>query len=102
MQQRVDEVQGQIDRLEGSRRLLANQSDLATLTVNVNQKASQVLVANEQSGWSKAWHDATDGFTSGIQSLVAHSGRALLVLLVGIACIVLGRGGWRLARRRLI
>jgi hypothetical protein len=102
VQQRVDDVQKQIDRLEGSRRLLANQSDLATLTVSVNQKASQVLVRSEQSGWSKAWHDSTHGFTSGIQSIVAHSGRALLVLLVGIACVVLARGGWRVARRRLI
>ena len=102
VQQRVDTVQGQIDRLEGARRLLANQSDLATLEVSVNQKTTQVLVTAERSGWSKAWHDAGHGFTSGIQSLVAHSGRALLVLMILAACLVAARGGWRVARRRLL
>ncbi|MCW2544022.1 MAG: putative lipoprotein [Frankiales bacterium] len=102
VQQRVDSVQGQIDRLEGSRRLLANQSDLATLEVSVNQKTTQVLVSAERSGWSKAWHDAGHGFTGGIQALVAHSGRALLVLLVAAACLLVARGGWRVARRRLL
>jgi hypothetical protein len=102
VQQRVDSVQGQIDRLEGSRRLLANQSDLATLNVSVNQKTTQVLVSSERSGWSKAWHDAGHGFTSGIQSLLAHSGRALLLLLIGAVCILIGRSGWRVAQRRML
>lgn len=101
VQQRVDDVQGQIDRLEGSRRVLANQSDLATLTVAVNEKAGTVLF-KEQSGWSKAWHNAGHGFTSGVESLIAHSGRALLVLIVGLLALLLARSGWRLARRRLI
>jgi hypothetical protein len=102
VQQRVDSVQGQIDRLEGARRLLANQSDLGTIEVSVNQKTTQVLVKAERSGWSKAWHDAGSGFTSGVQSILAHSGRALLLLLVLVAGGVVLRGGWRVARRRLI
>jgi hypothetical protein len=101
VQQRVDDVQGQIDRLEGSRRVLANQSDLATLTVTVNEKATAAL-NTEPSSWSKAWHDAGHGFSSGVQSLIAHSGRALLVLIVAVLLLLAGRGGWRLARRRLI
>lgn len=101
VQQRVDDVQGQIDRLEGQRRVLADQSDLGTLTFSVSEQVEQ-LAASEPSGWSKAWKDARHGFSSGLQSLLAGSGRALLVLLVGLALLVLGRIGWRQARRRLV
>lgn len=102
VQQRIDDVQGQIDRLEGQRRVLANQSDLATLTVSVAEQADQMLLTTEPSGWSKAWDDATGGFTSGIQALIAHSGRTLLVLLVGAALFLLGRPLWHRARRSLV
>lgn len=102
VQQRIDGVQGQIDRLEGSRRVLASQSDLATLTVTVSEKEDDVLIASERNGFSKAWHDAVDGFTSGVQALIAHSGRALLVLMVAAFALVVGRWAWRVARRRLI
>lgn len=102
VQQRVDEVQGRIDRLEGQRRVLANQSDLATLTVSVSEKDPTALATKERSGFGKAWDDAKDGFTSGVQALVAHSGRALLVLLVGAVAFVVLRLGWRFARRRFV
>jgi hypothetical protein len=102
VQQRVDDVQGQIDRLEGQRRLLADQSDLGTLTITVAEKADQVLTTPARTGWSKAWHDAWHGFTGGLQSMLGGSGRALLVLLVGAVVLLLGRVGWRVARRRLV
>jgi hypothetical protein len=102
VQQRVDEVQGQIDRLEGSRRLLASQSDLATLTVSVAEEGSEVLRTEEPGGFSQAWDDARDGFTSGVQAIIAHSGRVLLVLIVTALLLVGGRSAWRLARRRMV
>lgn len=102
VQQRIDDVQGQIDRLEGSRRVLADQSDLASLSVTVAEKTNPALIKTEPTGFSKAWSDARHGFSSGVESLVAHSGRALLVLLVALALLALGRVGWRVARRRLL
>lgn len=102
VQQRIDDVQRQIDQLEGSRRLLANQSDLATLTVSVAEEESAVLRTAERTGFSKAWYDARQGFTSGVQAIIASSGRLVLVLLVGALLLVLGRVTWRFARRRLI
>jgi hypothetical protein len=101
VQQRVDDVQSQIDRLEGQRRLLANQSDLATLTVAVSEKAP-VVKASTPGGLNRAWDRATHGFTSGVEGLIAHSGRALLVLIVGLLGFVVLRVGWRLARRSLL
>jgi hypothetical protein len=103
VQQRVDDVQGQIDRLEGQRRVLADQSDFATLTVSVAEKgADKALVSQDRTGWSKAWYDAHHGFTHGLQRIVAGSGPALLVLLCAVALLAVGRSGWRLARRRLL
>ena len=102
VQQRVDDVQQQIDRLEGQRRVLADQSDYGTLTLTVAETTSEALLTKEPSGWSKAWDDAQHGFSSGVQRIIADSGRALLVLLVGVALLLLGRSGWRLARRRLV
>ncbi len=101
VQQRVDDVQARIDRLEGQRRVLASQSELATLTVTVSEKV-KVLAEAKQSGLSTSWDRAKDGFSSGVESLIAHSGRALLVLIVGVVGLLVLRLGWRLARRRLL
>lgn len=102
VQQRVDDVQARIDRLEGQRRVLAKQSDLATLTVTVSEKPKAVKEASTPSGLSRSWDRATHGFTSGVESLIAHSGRALLALIVAVVGLLVLRLGWRLARRRLI
>jgi hypothetical protein len=102
VQQRVDEVQSQIDQLEGQRRLLADQSDLGTLEITVGERADEALTTHVRSGWSKAWHDATHGFSSGLQGMLAGSGRALLVLLVAAAVLLIARFGWRSVRRRLV
>jgi hypothetical protein len=104
VQQRVDDVTGQIDRLEGQRALLAAQSDMATLSVSVTEADDPVVRMEEKpdDGLSKAFRDAWGGFTSGVEWLVAASGRALLVLLCGVAVLLVLRLGWRISRRRLV
>ena len=104
VEQRVDDVQGQIDRLEGQRRVLADQSDLATLTVTVTQKDDPAVQppGTAQGGLGKAFHDAVHGFTSGAEALIARSGRVLLVLLALGALAVVLHLGWRVVRRRLV
>jgi hypothetical protein len=104
VQQRIDNVSGQIDRIEGQRKLLANQSDLATLTVSVSEAGDPVVKATTKprSGISQAWENAKDGFTSGVEAIISHSGRALLWLLcIGVIALFV-RSGWRVARRRLV
>jgi len=102
VQQRVDDVQGQIDRLEGQRRVLADQSDLATLAVTVDEKDDPVTRQPSQGGLGSAWHDAVRGFTSGAEGLIARSGTALLVLLVLGVAGLLARLAWRVVRLRLV
>jgi hypothetical protein len=104
VQQRVDEVTGQIDRLEGQRALLQAQSDSATLEVVVTEADDPVVDATDQpdDGLGQAFRDAWNGFTSGVEALVAASGRAVLVLLCLGALLLVARVGWRASRRRLV
>lgn len=104
VQQRVDDATGKIDRLEGQRRVLAAQSDTATLEVTVTEDDDPLLSKQEKpdDGIGKAFSDAWDGFTSGIEGLIRHSGRALVVLLVVAAAWAALRLGWRASRRRLV
>jgi hypothetical protein len=104
VQQRVDDVTGKIDRLEGQRRVLAAQSEKATLEVTVTEADDPVVKEAEKpdDGLSKAFSDAWDGFTSGVEALIRLSGRGVLLLLcLGVAWVVL-RLGWRASRRRLV
>ena len=103
VQQRIDNVTAQIDKIQGQRKLLANQSDLSTLTVSVSEEGDPVVKATHQrSGISQAFENAKDGFVTGVESIISHSGRALLWLLSIAALLLLTRGGWRVARRRLV
>lgn len=104
VQQRVDDATGKIDRLEGQRRVLAAQSERATLEVTVTEDDDPLLSKQEKpdDGIGRAFSDAWDGFTSGIEALIRHSGRALVVLLVLAAAGAVLRLGWRASRRRLV
>lgn len=103
VQQRVDDATGKIDRLEGQRRVLAAQSERATLEVVVTEDDDPIVArAKPDEGIGKAFSDAWDGFTSGIEALIRHSGRALVVLLVVAAGWAVLRLGWRASRRRLV
>lgn len=104
VQQRVDDTTGKIDRLEGQRRVLAAQSDMATLEVSVTQRDDPAVAPQQRSenGLAIAFRDAWHGFTGGVESLISISGQVLLlVICLGIALIVL-RLGWRTTRRRLV
>jgi hypothetical protein len=105
VQQRVDDAQAQIDQLQGQINVLASQASYGTLTVTVSQKSPAVVATKptpRQNGLSKAWHRAVNGFVTGVEALVARSGRALLVLLVLLVAAGLLRGAWRLGRRRFV
>lgn len=104
VQQRIDNVSGQIDRIEGQRKLLANQSDLSTLTVSVSEEGDPVVKATSKprSGLSQAFHDAKDGFVSGVEAIIRHSGGFLLLVLCLAVVLAVGRLTWRVARRRMV
>ena len=103
VQQRVDDATGKIDRLEGQRRVLAAQSERATLEVMVTEADDPVVTrAEPDDGISKAFSDAWHGFTSGVEGLIRLSGRGVLLLICLAVAFVVLRFGWRASRRRLV
>jgi hypothetical protein len=104
VQQRVDNVSGQIDQIEGQKKLLASQSDLSTLTVSVSESGDPVVKATNKprSGISQAFTDARDGFVNGVEAIIRHSGGFLLFLICAAVVLLLGRLSWRVARRRMV
>jgi len=103
VQQRLDQIQQQLEQLQGQQKVLADQSDKATLTVSVGEKPAAVLTPSAgRTGFDKAFHDAGHRFTHGLQRTVAATGTALLVLLaiavVALVCWVAVRS----ARRRMV
>jgi hypothetical protein len=107
VQQRVDDAQTQIDQLQGQINLLGDQASYGTLSATVTEKAPAVVTTkpkpvHHQSGMSKAWHRAVDGFVTGVEALIARSGRAVLVLIVLVLGLGVLQAAWKVGRRRLV
>jgi hypothetical protein len=97
VQQAIDGVQIQIEQIEGQRQVLADASDLATLTVSISETGADAepKPADDESGLTQAAHRSWDRFVSGIEEIVALLGPLALVgLLAGAAYLVV-----RLTRR---
>jgi hypothetical protein len=102
VQDRINDVQTQIDQLQGQQKLLDDQTSMASLAVDVAPKGTTPGTPAKPSGIGKAWDDARHGFTSGVEDILAASGTILVVLLVLAALGVLARFGWQAARRRTL
>lgn len=102
VQQRVQDVQTQIEQLQGQQKLLADTSDLATLTLTVTEAGSVLPAPHSTGGFGAALHRAVAGFTGGLQALIAVSGPVLFALLLLGALAALGRVGYRILQRRLL
>lgn len=103
VQDRINTVQVEIEQLQGQLKVLNDTTTYATLTVSLAEPgADRPVGARERSGFAKAWDDARDGFTGGLEWIVARSGSALVVLLAAALVAVVVRGGWKLARRWLV
>jgi hypothetical protein len=107
VQQRVDDAQTQIDQLQGQINVLGDQASYGTLSATVTEKAPAAVTTkpkpvHHQSGMSKAWHRAVDGFVTGVEALIARSGRAVLVLIVLVLGLGVLQAAWKVGRRRLV
>lgn len=97
VQQAIDGVQIQIEQLEGQRMVLADASDLATLSVRIMEvdAGSSPAPDDESSGLGDAVSRSWDRFVRGIEVIIALIGPLVLVgLLAGVAYAAV-----RLARR---
>jgi Domain of unknown function (DUF4349) len=100
VQQRVDDVQQQLDRLEGQRQVLASQSNDATLEVSLNQRAVVVHAAPPvHTGIGAAWHRSIHRFSVGFDGIVGILGPLALAVLLLALLAAIGLLGYRGMRR---
>lgn len=102
VQQRLDAVQTQIEQLQGQQKVLGDQSTFGTIAVSVAERRAGTRPAGPPSGLARAWDDARHGFASGVESILAGSGTALVVLLCLAALAAATRLVVAVIRRRLV
>lgn len=104
VQDRITGVQTQIEQLQGQLSTLDDKVAMASLTVSLGEPgAERVELSNpDDRTIGGAWADARDAFTDGIEGIIAWSGSAAVVLLVGAALVGLGLLGWPRLRRHLM
>jgi len=100
VQAQVNNLQSQIEQLEGQRNLLVNEAAYSTLTVAINQSLGQAHPPS--SGIRHSVHESIAGFVAGFEWLVRAIGPALFALLCLLALWVVSRTSWRIARRRML
>ena len=104
VQDRITQVQIQIDQLEGQKRLLDNQTSFGTLSVTFLEPGATAAAppADDNKDLGDAWRSARNSFVDGIEWIVSVTGT---LALLALCCAVLGTGGWfiyRYVRRRAL
>ena len=99
VQDRITQVQVQIDQLEGQKRLLTDQTSFGTLSVTLLEPGATVAVppiTDNNKDLGDAWRDARRNFGDGVESIVSASGTVALLVICGGA---LFGGAWLIYRR---
>lgn len=102
VQNQLNNLQSQIEQLQGQLNVLNNATTFATLSVGVSETGHSTSVTHHRSGLSKAFHDSVSGFVAGVEWLIRLAGPVLFALLMLGALSTLGRVAWRAVRRRRI
>jgi hypothetical protein len=104
VQDRITQVQIQIDQLEGQKRLLTDQTSFGTLSVTLLEPGATAAVPAVKSDkdLGDAWRDARGNFTDGIKSIVSASGTIALLVLCGGVLLFAGWFVYRSVRRRTL
>ena len=104
VQQRVDDVQTQIEQLQGQLRVLASTTSMSTLTVTVDQKVAFVAPRkpHHDNGFVKAVKLSVSRFVRGVEAIVGILGPIVLVLLIVVLGWLAARFGYRATRRHLV
>lgn len=104
VQEQISEVRGEIERLEGRRRFLENQSSLSTIKVTLSSPTPVVSTTGPTFGAHirRAFGDAVDTASAIVIGFIRFLGvMTPVVVLIGIPGFLLVRFLWRRMRRRM-
>jgi len=101
VQAQLDNLQSQIEQLQGQLGVLASETDYSTLVVSVGEagRHHHRTPAPAVSGIAKAWHESQHGFAVGVDGIIRLAGPALFALLCLGALVLGGRFSWRRLQR---
>lgn len=99
IQAQLNQIESEIEQLEGARNLLANEAAYGTLDVGLNEVAPPVHPGN---GLHNAVRTSISGFVGAVEGLISGIGPAIFALLCLAALLLVGRISWRAARRRML
>jgi len=104
VQDRLTAVQIELEQLQGQSKLLEDKASFGTLTVNLREPrpGGGGSEPSPRSGFGQAWHEAVDGFTGGLERILAGSGSFLVVMLCLAGLVLAGRAAWRVGGRRFL
>lgn len=105
VQDRITQVQVQIDQLEGQQRLLADQTSFGTLTVTMLEPGATVAATAEPDDdrdLGDAWREARQRFGDALESIIEVSGTLVVVAVCLALAGVLSAFLYRFARRRAL
>jgi hypothetical protein len=94
IQQQLQNVQLQIEQLQGHLQYLKDQTSFATIAVRIFAAGA---APGRPTPLGQAWHEALEGFQTVVGGFVIVAGWGLPFVLLGAVVLVL----WRLARTRL-
>lgn len=98
VQDRLNQVQLQLEEIRGQLRYLDDQTSFSTISLTVAERGTPAVTAKDDGGWrlGDAWEAAVDGFLKVIGGVfvgLATAGPVLAALAVAFL-------GWRIVRRR--
>ncbi len=102
VQAQLDNLQSQIEQLQGQLAVIDSETTYSTLTVAVSEAGPhhhRIPAPAAASGISKAWHDSLHGFAVGVDGIIRLAGPFLFALLCLAALVVGGRLTWRRLQR---
>ena len=104
VQDRITQVQTQIDQLEGQKRLLTDQTSFGTLSVTLLEPGATVAAppVDDNTDLGDAWREAREHFVDGVESIVAASGTLVLVALCGGVLLLVAWLVYRRVRLRML
>lgn len=92
VQNQLERVQENIERMRGRLRVLEDQTSFSTLSVDIVEAGAPSDEPPDEAGTlAKAWHDAVDGFMAVISAVIVASGVILPVAIMGLIVALLVR-----------